>query len=115
MKFAIIVTASAANSYSALRFAEAAVSLQHTIAAIFFYQQGVNIANPFISLAADEINLQQQWQQFAQVNLLPLIVCSASALKHGVALDKLAVPFTIGSLGQLTEIIAEADRTITFK
>ena len=116
MKFALIVKTSAiTNSYSALKFIEAAINLDHTIAAIFFYQQGVNLANAFIDLPQDEINIQHHWQALAQKNSIPLVVCSASALRQGILLDKLAAQFIIGSLGQLTEILATADRVITFK
>lgn len=115
MNLVLIVSAAANNSYSALAFAKAAIKLQHSIAAIFFYQQGVTIANPFVDLPVDEISLQQHWQALTKEHAAPLIVCSASALRRGIPIKQLAENFTIGSLGQLTEILTAADRVITFK
>ncbi len=115
VKFALIVNTLVVNSYSALNFTEAAINLNHSVPVIFFYQQGVNLANAFIDLPADEINIQQNWQTLAKKNSIQLVICSASALRQGILLDKLAEQFVVGSLGQLTEIIAAADRVVTFK
>jgi len=114
LKFALIVNTSVVNSYSALKFAEAVLNLKHSIQAIFFYQHGVNLANAFIDLPQDETNIQQNWQTLAKQHAINLIVCSSSALRQGIQLDKLADQFIIGSLGQLTEIISSSDRVITF-
>jgi len=115
MNLALIVCTTANNSYSALEFAKAAIKMQQTIVTIFFYQQGVTIANTFIDLPADEINLQQHWQTLNKEHATPLTVCSASALRRGIAMEQLAKHFVMGSLGQLTEILATADKVITFK
>lgn len=115
MQFALIVCTEANNSYSALNFIKTAINLQQSIIAVFFYQQGVAIANTNISLPVDEINLQANWQLLTKEYAIPLIVCSGSALRRGIEVTKLAKYFVIGSLGQLTEIVAKADRVITFK
>lgn len=114
LQFALIVNTSVVKSYSALKFAEAVINLKHSIQTIFFYQQGVSVANACIDLPQDEINIQQNWQTLAKQQAIKLVVCSSSALRQGIPLDKLADQFIIGSLGQLTEIISAADRVIMF-
>jgi tRNA 2-thiouridine synthesizing protein D len=115
VKFLVIVKTPITNAYSAFKFIEAAISLKHIIVTVFFDQQGVNLANAYINWPQDEINIQQNWQALAIKHSIPLVVCSASALRYGVSLDKFAEQFVIGSLGQLTEIIATVDRVVTFK
>ena len=114
MKFTIIVKSPLVNSYSALNFTIAAIKLNQAIPVIFFYQHGTNIANAFIDLPQDEINIQQKWQALAQNHGVQLVVCSASALRQGLQLDKLATHFVVGSLGQLTEVIGAAERVVVF-
>ena len=115
MKFALIVKTPFVSSYSALKFLETAINLKHSIVAVFFDQQGVSIANTFINLPNDEINIQQNWQVLAKEFSIPLIVCSTSALRYGIKLDQLAEQFTIGSFGQLIEILVTVDKIVIFK
>ena len=115
MNLALIVSTTMSDSYSALEFAKAAINLRYSIAVVFFYLDGVTIANPFIDLPVDEINLQQHWYLLNKEHGIPLIVCSASALRRGIAITQLAKYFKIGSLAQLVEILATVDKVITFK
>lgn len=115
MNYALLVSTLPENSFTALDFAKATLRLQQKILAVFFHQQGVCLANSLLNLPVDEINLQNHWQEFAIEHTVPLIVCSSSALRRGITANQLANHFTLGSLGQLTEILLKAERVITFK
>ena len=112
MNFVVIVSAIPEKSYSALKFVQTALSMQHTIQVVFFYQDGVVLANKFINLPKDEINIQHNWQDIQDTRLL---ICSSSALRRGISEEHLASGFTFSSLGKLIEECSVADRVITFK
>lgn len=110
---------------SALRFAKAALAAGHTIQRVFFYQEGVMLANALSCPPQDEINLTKEWQTLAAAHQLELTVCVAAALKRGIldakeaarfglAHHNLAKGFTLTGLGQLVDGMANADRTVTF-
>ena len=110
---------------SALRFAKAALAAGHTIQRVFFYQEGVTVANGLSCPPQDEINLTKEWQALALEHQLELAVCVAAALKRGIldakeaaryglAHHNLAEGFVLTGLGQLIDGLAKADRTVTF-
>lgn len=110
---------------SALRFARAALAAGHQIRRVFFYQEGVHLANGLVCPPQDEINLTREWQQLAAEHQLELLVCVAAALKRGIVDQKeatrfglehhnLAEGFVLAGLGQLVDGMTQADRTLTF-
>ncbi|SFC05398.1 tRNA 2-thiouridine synthesizing protein D [Marinospirillum celere] len=110
---------------SALRFARAALAAGHSIQRIFFYQEGVLLANQLACPPQDELNLTRAWQELANEHQLELVVCVAAALKRGVLDEKeakrhgldqhnLASGFSLAGLGQLIDSFSQADRTLTF-
>ncbi|HKM15410.1 MAG TPA: sulfurtransferase complex subunit TusD [Marinospirillum sp.] len=110
---------------SALRFAKAALAAGHTIQRVFFYQEGVMLANALSCPPQDEINLTKAWQTLATAHQLELTICVAAALKRGIvdakeaarfglAHHNLAEGFVLTGLGQLVDGMANADRTVTF-
>lgn len=110
---------------SALRFTKAALAAGHTIQRVFFYQEGVALANALSCPPQDEINLTKAWQALAAEHQLELSVCVAAALKRGIVDAKeaarfglvhhnLAEGFVLTGLGQLVDGMANADRTVTF-
>ena len=128
MKISVIVHAnpiSSPGSVSALAFCRAAVSAGHHISQVFFYRDGVYIANKAAVLAQSQADdLSQQWLRFASDNEVPLATCIASAASRGlhdaVEADRHDQPatlvdgFDIAGLGQLIEVTLLSDRTVSF-
>lgn len=128
MKFSLVIHSSPISQQSAMtayRYAKCLLDEGHQIFRVFYYGDGVLVANQQISPAQDEDNLPQLWQTLAQDHELDLVVCIAAAVKRGV-LDtneakryekpgaNLAQGFELSGLGQLAEAIAVSDRVVTF-
>lgn len=112
-------------SYSAYKFAAAALDQGHSLHRVFFYQDGVHNATNLAAPPQDEFNLQQAWERLARHHNLDLVVCIAAALRRGILDDNeakryekpshnLAKDFTISGLGQLVEAAVISDRLISF-
>lgn len=96
----------------ALKFARAAIAAGHRIGRIFFYDDGVTVANRF---AADKSGTQAQLAQLAAQSQFELAVCVTAAGRRGIRRDEsLAEGFVIVGLGQLIEAIEESDRLVSF-
>ncbi len=128
LRFSLAVYAapySSQASQTALYFARALFAAGHTIERVFFYQDGVHVANLLAAPPQDERNLTQEWQILAREHQFELAVCIAAALRRGV-LDQqeaeryskpsanLASGFQIAGLGQLLDAAVHSDRLITF-
>ena len=110
---------------TAYRYAKCLLDEGHQIFRVFYYGDGVLVANQQIAPPQDEDNLPELWQTLAKDHELDLVVCIAAAVKRGV-LDaneakryekpgaNLAHGFELSGLGQLAEAIAVSDRVITF-
>lgn len=128
MKFSLVVHSSPISQQSAataFRFAKTALEAGHEIFRVFYYGDGVLVANSQIAPPQDEINLPEMWQALATQYDIDLVVCIAAAVKRGVLDDNeakryekdganLAAGFELSGLGQLAEAIALSDRVITF-
>jgi tRNA 2-thiouridine synthesizing protein D len=112
-------------SASALRFAEAAVAMGHSIVRVFFYHDAVHVANDFVVAPQDEVDVAASWAELAKRSGVELAICIAASLKRGVvdaaeatrhekAAGDLRAPFRIVGLGQLIEAVGDADRVVTF-
>ncbi len=96
----------------ALRFARAAIGTGHRIGRVFFYGDGVGVANRF---AADESGIRRQLAQLAAQARFELAVCVTTAGRRGISADEsLADGYVIVGLGQLIEAIEESDRLVSF-
>ncbi|MAY43535.1 MULTISPECIES: sulfurtransferase complex subunit TusD [unclassified Neptuniibacter] len=128
MKFSLVVHASPFSeqaSSTAYRYAKCLLSQGHEIYRVFYYGDGVMVANSQIAPPQDEANLPKLWTELANEHSLDLVVCIAAAVKRGV-LDQneakryekdaanLADGFELSGLGQLAEAIAISDRVVTF-
>ncbi|MCG9731030.1 sulfurtransferase complex subunit TusD [Shewanella sp. Isolate13] len=127
-KFIIQVNSAAygsASSYSAYRFAKAAIENGHAIEKVFFYQDGVLNTNHLNSPASDEFDLKQAWIELHQLHGVALVNCVSAALRRGVLSESEAkenqhshwnmqLPFTMGGLGELVTGIETADRLVSF-
>ncbi len=128
MNYCLHVTSAPYSSQgptSALSFAEAAIERGHTVNRVFFSGEGVLVGNTLATPAQDELCLAPAWQSFAEENQCELILCVASALKHGVINEdeakryekpssNLHRGFEISGLGQLVEAYLVADRVLRF-
>jgi tRNA 2-thiouridine synthesizing protein D len=117
--------ASSQSAQSALKFIEAAVSGGHEIYRVFFYHDGVRIADCNQVPPQEENNLLEQWVDFCETHSIELAVCIAAALKRGVLnedersrYERVAAnvhpAFSVVGLGQQIEAAISCDRTITF-
>ena len=129
MNFALSVQGSpyaSASHWSALRFAEAALTNNHKIHRVFFYHDAVLIGSRLQAPPQDETNLTTAWQHLGSVHELDLCLCVASCLRRGIldaagakrfekSADNLASGFQITGLGQLIEAALVSDRLVTFR
>ncbi|MER2492264.1 sulfurtransferase complex subunit TusD [Catenovulum sediminis] len=125
-RFLLFVTSSPEqqSALSAFQFAKQACQ-KHQLPAVFFYSDGVYIANELRSPPTDEFDLCQAWQTLAEQYKIELIICSAAAQRRGVLnLDEanyhgkssynLATPFRLGGLAEYVELQAQADKVLQF-
>lgn len=127
MLYTLIITCAPAsnNANNALSFARAIIDKGHTLFRLFFYGEGVHIANACSVATQGEHHIQSEWQVFIDTNQLDSVVCIAAGLKHGI-LNKaessryhktgptLLAPHDLSGLGQLAEATQYSDRVVTF-
>jgi tRNA 2-thiouridine synthesizing protein D len=112
-------------SSSALRFARAATAAGHGIERVFFYHDGVTVANASIVAPQDEVDLPREWTALAGEHKFELAVCIAASLKRGIVNESeqqryetpsatLKPGFEIVGLGQLIDAVLNSDRLLTF-
>ena len=128
MKFALAVYGgpqSSEASASGLRFARAAAEAGHDIVRVFFYHEGVSVANSSAVPPQDEQHTAAEWRALAAEHEFELAICIASALKRGIVdaneqqrydtpAATLLPGFEIVGLGQWIDAVLEADRMVTF-
>lgn len=130
ISFNILVSGSATQSQahlSALRFIKAAVGQGFQIANVFFYQDAVQVANRFLSVPDDELQLSDTWAELSRQNSFELRVCVAAsnrrgvvskdeAANHGLDDASLHPAFSVLGLGQLAASMSNKDlRMVHFK
>ncbi|MGO2012668.1 MAG: sulfurtransferase complex subunit TusD [Pseudoalteromonas sp.] len=96
-----------------IKFINACVDKQHTIAAVFLYQAGVYHASNHLELASDELNVPALWQSVSALNI-PLLLCVTAAEKRGVDITNTA-PFTVAGLAEFAMLASESDKWVQFK
>ncbi|HEY5679219.1 MAG TPA: sulfurtransferase complex subunit TusD [Pseudomonadales bacterium] len=128
MKLAIAVHGppwNSESSASACRFIHAALDAGHDIVRVFFYHDGARAGDALAVTPQDEASVLDRWVRLHEEHGIELAVCIAAALKRGIlneeererygkAAASLHPAFQIVGLGQLTDAMIEADRTITF-
>lgn len=113
MIFTLIVTTDHLNNnFQALETARAILAQRYQINCIYFLFNGAYTANQYIDMPSDEFSVAQAWQNFAQTNNLPLLICKASGLRRGIDASNLANGFRFGSIGELVAACDVADRII---
>jgi len=126
-RFSLLVTSSPFDQQgaaSALNFARAALDAGHHLSGIFFYQGGVHNANALQSIPTDEFQPYSAWLKLAQQGVA-LHVCVSAAARRGIISEtdaaeqgiqgsSLKPPFQASGLGQLVELMNDADRVVQF-
>ena len=128
MNFHLIVTSAPYLNdvhVAALQCCASILDEGHTVSSVFFWGDGVSVANRFNVWPRNEPNLAEKWVQLAARGNFALNVCIASAARRGVFDNKEAQRhgfdaatihpgFTIDGLGALVESSQAADRTLRF-
>jgi len=115
VKFLVIVNESpwgSGLSLAACRFVVAAIESSIEIRAIFFREDGVYNAVTGEATDAGTIELGTAWKNIGESHDVRLILCSSSWQRR---LDLLLpAPFEISGLTEMTELMLDSDRVITF-
>ena len=128
MIYSILVNSSPVAGHgarNAAAFAETLLSAGHSVYRVFFLDQGTVSGSTAAVFPQDEADRLQPWVRLAEDQGVELVLCIASALKHGMLdtteaerYDRHAATvhpaFTISGLGQLVDATAHSDRLVTF-
>jgi sulfur relay protein TusD/DsrE len=128
MIFSLIIQASAQKTElvaTALEFARSLLRNQHTIHRIFFYGEGVLLANSANVFPQDEQDVHVAWRTFIAENKIDAVACIAAALRRGLLNEEeksryqkaaavLAPEYDLSGLGQLIDAAVHSDKLITF-
>jgi tRNA 2-thiouridine synthesizing protein D len=118
MRYALLILTPpdcGASARHAVRLAAALVEAGHELLCAFFFDAGVLTGAPGCDGPGDEADLRRDWQVLHDRTGVPLLLCSASAQRFGVASgDDDGSAFRIAGLGELVEAGDRADRVLTF-
>lgn len=122
MSSLLLITAapSSIHAWHALGLAQALQQKQQDFR-VFFYQDGVQVANSLQWVPDDQRDLTEAWQELA----IRLPVCVSAALargitdmenahRHQIKAHNLASGFELVGLGELADAIQSSDRLIQF-
>ena len=126
MQVSVLVSAgpNSPAAVSALQYCQALVSINHKPHIVFFYQDGVLLAQNHLHLGPGEFSLAEAWQQFLEQEGITAVARTASAVRRGVYDEQaaaqyqqhptLARPFTLAGLGTWAEAVRESHKVISF-
>ena len=128
MIFSLLIQTSAQKidlATTALEFARALIRNQHQIYRVFFYGEGVLLANSCNVVPQDESDLHANWREFIADNNIDAVACIAAALRRGVLdasemqryqkkAETIAPEYELSGLGQLIDAAVHSDKLITF-
>lgn len=128
MKISLLILGgihSSSSSLNALRFAKAAIAKGHTIYRVFFYNEGVQVANKLICAPQGQTDLHNQWAKLIDQHQIDAVTCIASAVKRGIINENeakrygleqgnLSDDFDLSGLGQLLDASQTSDRLVSF-
>lgn len=126
MLISVLVTAgpNSPAAVSALQYCRALVATGHKPHLLFFYQDGVLLAQSNLHFGPGEVSLAKEWQQFVQQEGIDAAACTASAVRRGVYDEQtatqyhqsitLAPPFYLAGLGTWAEAIRQSHKVISF-
>lgn len=124
MKYSLIIYSDEADNgaAAALSLAQAIIQSGHTLYRLFFYRDGVMLAE---KNSDGRPSQQRAWQQFVQDNHLDAVVCVSAAVRRrlvsesesqstALAFEHIAPSFQVSGLGQLADALANSDRVVSF-
>lgn len=128
MNFHLIVTSAPYLNdihFAALQSCASILDQGHTVSSVFFWGDGVSVANRFNVWPRNETNISEKWVELADKGNFALNVCIASAARrgifdakeaqrHGYDVATIHAGFTINGLGALVDSSQTADRTLRF-
>ncbi|MCU5782674.1 sulfur relay protein TusD/DsrE [Alcanivorax balearicus MACL04] len=127
MQFSILVTAGpeTAAAVTALHTTEAVLRSPYSLFRVFFYGNGVHLANRLIHPGRDGEAVASRWQSLVKDSALPARVCVGAALRRGVTDDtegqragldgdNLAEGFQLVGLGEWVDAARHSDRVLHF-
>lgn len=122
MRTLLLITSapSSIHAWHAYGLAQALQTKNHDFR-VFFYQDGVSVANAMQWVPDDQRNLSSEWQKLG----IRLPVCVSAALargitdpenaqRHHIHTDNLATGFELVGLGELADAVQSAERLIQF-
>ncbi|HKJ17467.1 MAG TPA: DsrE family protein [Xanthomonadales bacterium] len=114
MKFIFVINESPWGSTlpsSALRIAERVLEANHDLA-VFFREDGVyNVVAGTVSDSGTD-DLAGAWLNLGETDRVDLMVCQASLARRLAETPKM--PFRPASLVELTDLLSDCDRVVTF-
>ena len=122
MSTLLLITSAPSSIYAwhALGFAQA-LKVKNETFHVFFYQDGVAVANNLQWSPDDQRNLTVEWQKLSV--RLPVCVSAAlargitdqeNAQRHQIQAHNLATGFELVGLGELADAVQSTDRLIQF-
>ncbi|WP_034728116.1 DsrE family protein [Pseudidiomarina sediminum] len=100
------------RSLLAYHYAQAALTLGHSISQVFFYQAGVLHGQRTV---ADPHGVTQAWQQLATQHGFELVLCATVVEQdYQLSPDALAAHYTLGGLTEFSSAAARADKIMQF-
>jgi tRNA 2-thiouridine synthesizing protein D len=127
MRFSLLVTAGPHRpaAVTALHTAEAVLRSPHDLYRVFFYGEGVHLANRLARRANDERCVQRDWQRLVEDRAVPAVVCVGAALRRGITDpaeaaraglhgDNIATGFRLAGLGEWVDALKHSERVVHF-
>lgn len=115
-EFSLLVTAGPQRpgALTALRTARAIQASPHSLYRLFFYGDGVLLANRFLHDAGAAVENARAWQDWVADQRPPATVCVGAAQKRGLINDNLAPGFTLAGLGDWVDALGGNHRVVHF-
>lgn len=128
MKYSLLIYSDRADNgaSAALSLAQAIIASGHSLYRLFFYRDGVMIANNGSRIRpAHEATLHRDWQLFIQNNNLDAVACVSAAVRRQLVSEEeaqsttstyehVSPTFHVAGLGQLADALANSDRVVSF-
>ena len=129
IKVSLLVTAGPQRpgALTALHTAQAVARSSHPLYRVFFYGEGVHLANRLACRDDALCVAQRDWQTLVAEQRWPAAVCVGAALKRGISDDAearraglsavsgtLAEGFTLVGLGDWVDALTQSDRVVHF-
>lgn len=109
MHYSLLICAAPEHpaAQSALLTARAILAAGHSLKRLFFFRDGVLVAEPSSPLHND-------WRQLLSDHDIDAVLCVSAAQQRGLGGDDAVSPWQISGLGQWAEALRDSDRVLSF-